>query len=1017
MIKILDPVREADGSWSGLEARLRSVVKGEVRFDDGSRAMYATDASNYRQVPICVVVPRDADDVIAAIAACREAGAPIVSRGGGTSLAGETCNAAVVLDFSKYMNRIVEIDFDAKRARVQPGVVNDDLRSRAEQRHLTWAPDPATHNRNTFGGMLGNNSCGMHAQMGGKSSDNTEELDIVLYDGTRMRVGAASEEELQRIIDAGGRKGEIYGKLRDLRDRYSDQIRAKFPRIPRRVSGFGLDWLLPENGFHVARALVGSEGTCVTILEATVRLIHSPSFRSLAIFGFSDIGTAADHVPFCNEHGPIALEGLDESMFMYMHDKGESTASRALFPDGHAWLIVEFGADTQEDADRKASALAEDFKKREHPPTVKMLERKDEEQRLWALRDAGLGSTSKIPNEPDFYPGWEDSAVDPKDLGDYLRDFQKLMREYDYQASLYGHFGQGCLHCSINFDLFTQPGIEKYRRFVTQAAHLCVKYNGSLSGEHGDGQARGELLPIMFGDELVEAMREFKRIWDPENKMNPGKVVNANKLDADLRWGTTYEPWEPKTHFHFADDKNSFAYAANRCVGTGKCRKHDSGTMCPSYMASKEEAYSTRGRARLLFEMLRGQPLQNGWRNEAVRDALEHCLACKGCKAECPVSVDMATYKSEFLSHYYEGRVRPRNAYAFGLMYWWAKVAALAPAVANALAQAPLLNPVAKLLSGMAPKRRIPAFAAQTFRQWFASRPVRNAGKTSVLLWPDTWNNHFHPTTAMAAVEVLEDAGFQVRIPQRQLCCGRPLYDYGMLDLAKRLLNETLDELRDELRAGTFIVGLEPSCVSVFRDEMCNLLGDDMDARRMQSQTFLLTEFLDKHAPAYTPPFLDAKAVVHQHCHHKSVLDKGSEERVLAKTGLDMTVLDDGCCGMAGAFGFERDHYDMSLTLGERGLLPAVRAASDSTVLVADGFSCREQIAQTTDRLALHPAQVLKMAIDARDGKRPEAFPERRYMSDPRTDAARAARAGGVALAVVGAVAAAALFLLARRRR
>ncbi len=1027
MIKVLGTKETVERSsvevdLDALEKALLDAVHGDVRFDRGSRAMYSTDASNYRQVPLGVVIPRDTQDVEATLRVCREFGAPIVARGGGTSLAGETCNVAVVIDFSKYMNSILEIEWDRKRARVQPGLVNDDLRHAAEERHLTWGPDPATHDRNTFGGMLGNNSCGMHAQMAGKSEENTEELEIITYDGLRMRVGPTSDEELERIISEGGRKGEIYSKLRDLRDRYADLIREKFPKIPRRVSGFAIDQLLPENGFNVARALVGSEGTCVTITEATVRLVHSPPHRSLALFGFKDIATAADHVPFCNEHGPIALEGLDESMFMYMQDKGMSTKQRSMFPDGNAWLIVEFGAENADDADAKANALAKDFESRQDAPTYRLIKDRGQQAELWSLRDAGLGSTSKIPNEPDFYPGWEDSAVDPKDLGDYLRDFQPLMNEFGYKASLYGHFGQGCLHCSINFDLFTAEGIRRYREFVTRAAHLCVKYNGSLSGEHGDGQARGELLPIMYGDALCQAFWEFKMIWDPQDKMNPGKVVHPNKLDADLRWGTSYEPWNPSTHFHLKRDNGSFAYAANRCVGTGKCRKHDSGTMCPSYMATLDEKYATRGRARLLFEMLRGDPLKRTWKNDAVKEALDLCLACKGCKEECPVNVDMATYKAEFLSHYYEGTPRPRNAYAFGLMMYWARIAALIPWIANALAQAPGLNRIAKWAARMDARRRIPPFATQTFRAWFASHQPRNVGKTRVILWPDTWNDHFHPSTAIAAVEVLEDAGFHVTIPQKVLCCGRPFYDYGMLDRAKAMLHDILDELRDEIRAGTMVVGLEPSCVSVFRDEMCDLLGDDIDAGRLAAQTFLFSDFLTKHAPEYKPPKLDGVAIVHQHCHHKAILNSAAERALFDKTGVNYTAPDDGCCGMAGAFGFEEGHYDVSVAVGERRLLPAVRGADAETIIVADGFSCREQIAQMTDRLALHPAQLLKMAIDRRDSPTngsahdAPAYPERAYMADPRAQAKQYRLFGalGVAAVCVAAIASAAVL---RRRR
>ncbi|MBC5827615.1 MAG: FAD-binding oxidoreductase [Candidatus Eremiobacteraeota bacterium] len=990
-----DAVNSADVDSVALERDLREAVRGEVRFDDGSRALYATDASNYRQVPVGVVLPRDADDVEAAVAVCRKYGAPIFARGGGTDLAGSTCNAAVVLDMSKHMNRIVHIDWDKKQARVQPGCVLDDLRDVAEERSLTFGPDPATHNRNTLGGMIGNNSCGMHAQLAGKVEENTDELEILTYDGLRMRVGPTSEDELARIIASGGRRGEIYAKLRAIRDKYGDLIRKRYPDIPRLVSGYPLQELLPEHGFNVARALVGTENTCVTVLEATLRLVHSPPCRTLVVFGFSDIATAADNVPFCNTHGPIALEGLDTSMFAYMHDKGMSTSGRAMFPDGNSWLIVEFGGNTTEEADEKARGLMAAFKSRDVVPSMKLFDDEPQEKLLWDIRESGLGSTSKIPNLPDFYPGWEDSAVGPDKLGPYLRDFQKLLSEYGYHASLYGHFGQGCLHCSIDFDLYTSEGIAKYRKFVTAAAHICVKYGGSLSGEHGDGQARGELLPIMFGDELVRAFGEFKAIWDPHNKMNPGKVVHPYKLDENLRWGTHYDPWEPKTHFGFVEDNGSFAFAANRCVGTGKCRKHDSGVMCPSYMATREEMHSTRGRARLLFEMLDGNPLKNGWQDQAVKDALDLCLACKGCKGECPVNVDMATYKAEFLSHYYEGRRRPVAAYAFGLMYWWAKAAALAPGLVNFIAATPVLRDLAKAAASMAPQRRIPLFAPKTFRKWFAGRAPRNVGKTAVILWPDTWNNHFHPTTAQAAVEVLEDAGFHVTIPKVPLCCGRPLYDYGMLGLAKTMLDEIIDALKPQIEAGVCIVGLEPSCVSVFRDEMANLLHGNEDAKRFKAQTYLLSEFLEKYAPDYAPPKLKRKVIAHAHCHQKSVLDAAAEEKLLKKLGVDYSMPDSGCCGMAGAFGFERgDHYEVSVATGERALLPAVRKAADDTVIVATGFSCREQISQLSRRQALHPAQLVKMALDDRDATSAGPLPERRYMPDPHAAGTAATRQG-----------------------
>ena len=948
-----------------LAAALRERVRGEVRFTDGDRALYSTDASNYRQIPIGVVLPRDADDVADAVEVCRLFNVPIVSRGGGTDLAGSTCNAAVVLDMSKYMNHIFEIDWDGKWARLEPGVVLDDLRDRAEERQLTFGPDPATHNRNTIGGMIGNNSCGMHAQMAGKVEANVEALEILTYDGLRMWVGATSEDELTDIIDEGGRRGEIYRALKAIRDTYADDIRKRFPKIPRLVSGYPLHQLLPENGFNVARALVGTESSCVTVLQAKLRLVHSPPCKTIVVFGFSDIFVAGDHVPFCNQHKPIALEGLDTSMFTYMHDKGMSTSGRAMFPDGNAWLIVEFGGESEAESDHQARALMDAFKQQPHPPSMKLFDDPHEEKQLWRIRESGLGSTSKIPNLPDFYPGWEDSAVAPENVGGYLRELSQLMDKYGYTASLYGHFGQGCVHCSIDFDLYTVAGIKRWTQFLHEAAHLVTRYGGSLSGEHGDGQARGALLPIMFGDTIVRAFREFKAIWDPDGKMNPGKVVDAYPPDENLRWGTHYHPWEPKTHFPFPDDRGSFAYAANRCVGTGACRKHDTGTMCPSYMATREERHSTRGRSRLLFEMLEGNPLRQGWRDPAVKEALDLCLACKGCKSECPVNVDMATYKAEFLSHYFADRVRPISAYAFGFMYRWARAAAYMPRLANLVTQTPGIRSLAKATLNIAPERRIPPFATETFTAWFTDRFARNPGKPRVILWPDTWNNHFRPETAQSAAQVLEAAGFHVEIPSAPLCCGRPLYDYGMLDHAKALLNRTVDTLRPAIRDGVCVVGLEPSCISVFRDELPHLCGNDPDAIRLSKQSLLFSEFLARHAPDFTPPQLRRRAIVHGHCHHKAVLTFDDEEKLLGKLGLDYSVLDSGCCGMAGAFGLEKgEHYTVSIACGERVLLPKVREAAQETLIITDGFSCREQIEQTTGRHALHIAEVVRIALD-----------------------------------------------------
>ncbi|HJU04799.1 MAG TPA: FAD-linked oxidase C-terminal domain-containing protein, partial [Nitrospiraceae bacterium] len=783
----------------------------------------------------------------------------------------------------------------------------------------------------------------------------------------------------------GGRRGEIYRRLRVLRDKYADLIRERYPKIPRRVSGYNLQELLPEHGFDVAKALVGTEGTCVTVLEATLRLVHSPPVRTTVVLGYPDVYAAGDHVSEILEYGPIGLEGMDNVLVENMQIKGQHPQDIKLLPHGQGWLLVEFGGATTEEADEQANRMIAALKKRADAPTITMYDDQEHEKIVWETRKSGLGSTARVPGKPDTWEGWEDSAVPPEKLGQYLRDLRKLFDKYDYGCALYGHFGQGCIHTRIDFDLKTRDGIQKYRSFISDACDLVVGYGGSLSGEHGDGQSRAEFLPKMFGNELVEAFREFKTIWDPDGKMNPHKVVDPYRIDDNLRLGADYNPPQPATHFKYLEDHGSFPKATMRCVGVGECRREHGGTMCPSYRVTREEQHSTRGRARLLWEMLEGDPLKDGWREEAVHDALHLCLACKGCKSDCPVNVDMATYKAEFLSHYYAGRLRPMHAYSMGLIYWWSRLASLMPGVANFFTQTPGLSDVVKTLGGLSVHRQMPPFATRTFTDWFRSRPPKNTQRPTVLLWPDTFNNYFFPETAVSAVEVLEAAGFHVTIPRRSLCCGRPLYDFGMLDLAKHLWREILETLQDDIQAGTPLIGLEPSCVAAFRDELTGLYPNDENAKRLKAQTFTLAEFLESKAAHVTLPTLPRKAIVHGHCHHKAVMGFSAEQKVLKRLGLDFHILDSGCCGMAGSFGFQPgDHYEVSLKVGELVLLPAVRKASKETLVLADGFSCREQILQTTDRHGLHLAQVIHMAL--RDGPRQGPgvpgweYPERRYI-------------------------------------
>jgi FAD/FMN-containing dehydrogenase/Fe-S oxidoreductase len=1005
-------VRSGSHAWSeqaraALQADLERVVDGEVRFDRGTRAMYSTGGSNYRQVPIGIVVPRHVEDIVRALDVCRRHHAPVLGRGGGTSLAGQCCNVAVVFDCSKYLNRIISLDPQLRRARVQPGIILDHLRHVAERHHLTFGPDPATHDHCTIGGMIGNNSCGVHSLMAGKTDDNVESLDIVTYDGACLRVGPTSDAQLEAAIRRGGREGEIYSALRVFRDKYAETIRAGYPQIPRRVSGYNLPWLLPENGFNVARALVGSESTCVMVLDADLRLVNSPQHRTLVALGYPDIYAAADEVPRVLEHKPIGLEGMDDRLVDDIRHIGVEQAALRQLPEGRGWLLVEFGGADRADADAKALAMIEALRRSGSGASSRVFDDRDHEREIWRVRESGLGATAHVTSSRPTWEGWEDSAVPPERLGAYLRQLRRLLDRYGYIGDFYGHFGQGCLHTRINFDLFTAEGIRTFRSFIAEAADLVVSHGGSLSGEHGDGQARAELLPKMFGPQLIRAFGEFKAIWDPEGRMNPGKLVAPYRIDENLRIGSDYNPPSVLTYFRYPEEHGSFARATLRCVGVGECRRTDRGTMCPSFQVTREEMYSTRGRARLLFEMLEGDPLDGGWQNEEVKEALDLCLACKGCKGDCPVHVDMATYKAEFLAHYYEQHWRPRTAWAFGLIHWWARLGARMPSLVNFVTRAPVLRDVSKWIAGMPQSREVPAFAERTFVDWFRSRgrgplPAAGAGER-VLLWPDTFNNHFHPETAIAAVEALESAGFSVSIPSAPVCCGRPLYDYGLLPMATRMLTGLLATLAEEIRLGVPIVVLEPSCAAVFRDEMGNLLPDREDARRLKDRVFLMAEFVQAHRDRFNLGRLDGTALFHGHCHQTSLWGTKADRALLQSLGLKVEAPDTGCCGMAGSFGFEADHYDVSMKVGERVLLPAVRSVSPDTIIVADGFSCREQIAQATSRHALHVAQIVRLAQSA-PARIPELFERQLVIDHAAVTTARLAAYAAAALVGAGAL-------------
>ncbi|MGW3508649.1 FAD-binding and (Fe-S)-binding domain-containing protein [Streptomyces sp. NPDC000994] len=1005
----------AELNVAGLEAALLAEADAEVRFDAGSKGAYATDGSNYRQVPIGVVVPRDVEAGARAVEVCARFGAPVLSRGGGTSLAGQATNTAVIVDWTKYCHALVSVDPGSRTCVVEPGIVLDELNRQLAGHRLQFGPKPSTHTHCALGGMIGNNSCGASAQAYGKTVDNVRRLEILTYDGARMWVGPTSKAERTRIAAEGGRGAEIYAGLDRIVTEYLADVRHGYPDIPRRVSGYNLDSLLPEKGFDVAKALVGSEGTLVTVLRAELDLVPVPPFQSLLVLGYDDICSAADDVPRLLEHSePGQLEALDDRMAQLMREEHAYLDSLRALPEGNSWLLVQFGGDSQEAVDDQARALLRAVGRGEKDSAVAFSDDPEREQEMLKAREAGLGVTARPPDGRETWEGWEDSAVPPDRLGDYLRDLKGLFDEFGYDhPSLYGHFGQGCVHTRIPFALKTAEGVAEFRRFLERAADLVVSYGGSLSGEHGDGQARGELLTRMFGERLVAAFGELKALFDPGNRMNPGKVAEPNPVDGQLRLGPAWRPATVGHHFGYPEDEHSFTRAVMRCVGIGNCRSHQGGVMCPSYRATKEEEHSTRGRARLLFEMLDGHAdsaVQDGWRSTEVRDALDLCLACKGCRSDCPVGVDMAMYKAEFLAHHYAGRPRPAAHYSMGWLPLWARLSRLAPSLANTALHAPVLSRAGKRLAGVDGARQAPVFARESFLQWWRARGSAEpepGDPRAVVLWPDTFSTYFHPAIAQSAVRVLEDAGFRVAVPGRPVCCGLTWISTGQLHTAEKVLRHSLDVLRPWIEAGTPVIGLEPSCTAVFRADGPELLPDDQDMRRLAGRFRTFAEQLVRHAPEdWRPPALSRQATVQTHCHQHAILHDDADRELMRRAHIDADVLDEGCCGLAGNFGFERGHHEVSMAVAEQGVLPAVRAAPPSSLLLADGFSCRTQIEQAgTGREALHLAEALALGLD---GPLPGHLPERlaQRPAKPSQAGGRAATAVAAALAATAATAA-----------
>ncbi len=988
------PVTPADRLL--LADRLSSAVRGDVDFSSSARSVYATDSSNYRQVPLGVVFPRDAADVQTVVRICAEVGAPVLGRGGGTGLAGQTVNVGVVLDFSRHMNKIQSIDPERRVAVVQPGVVLDDLRAACEVHGLTFGPDPATHAWCTLGGMIGNNSCGTHALYAGKTVDNVRRLRIVTAAGEDLWVGSYDDADYADAVAAGGTLARLLGGLRETGRRYADAVRAAYPDIPRRVSGYNLDRILPGEPLHLARLLVGSESTLALTVEAELDLATSPRHRNLVVLGYPDIFVAADAVPDLVAFGLLGLEGMDRTLVHHSQAIGLNAEGIALLPPGDGWLLAEIGDDDPDVTERRTAEFLAGLPDGVH---AKRIDDPAEVKAVWLVREAGLAATAHPPGKPPNHEGWEDAAVPPARLGEYLRRMTALWDRFGYSGAWYGHFGQGCVHTRNPFDLHSLEGLATFRRFIESAADLVAELGGSISGEHGDGQARGELLERMFSADVIEAFRTVKSLFDPAGILNPGKLVDPYPLDTNLRYGPGYRqaPIARQTAFSFAADSGSLQVAAQRCVGVGRCRRDDTGVMCPSYRATRDEKHSTRGRAKMLVEMFNGETTPASWRNDDVHEALELCLSCKGCAVDCPVGVDMATYKAEFNHHFYAKRIRPRVMYALGLLPWASRLATRIPRLASGALRIRGIGTLLRRSAGVTTSRSAPAFARKPFRRTSTARALNQADRATVVLWPDTFTNAFDPQLGSDTAAALAAAGETVHVPTQWGCCGRTLYDPGMLDLARRALRNVLDILDPFTSRGIPVVVPEPSCLSSFRDELPNLLPDDPRAARLAglarslSEHLLATGALDRVPAVTTSGDRESggggdsggrsdgdgtsrpdrgPVIVHPHCHGRASVGVNADRDVLSRLGYRPQTLDAGCCGLAGSYGFSAGTAPIAESIARDHWLPrldeAVQAAggvSAGVTVAMDGFSCITQLDQLDGRAHRTVASLIAEAL------------------------------------------------------
>ena len=944
-----------------LSQHLGRLIDGEVKFDQVTRMIYSTDASIYQIEPLGVVIPRSVEDVIATIETAINFNVPVLPRGGGTSLAGQTIGRSIVIDFSKYLNNVIEINQEEKWARVQPGIILDELNHQIRDLNLLFSPDPSTSSRGNVGGAIGNNSCGAHSIVWGKTVDNVIELNGVLSNGDQVKFTELSGSDFDLKMDGESFESEIYRKLSSVIADNKEEITNRFPKIQRRVSGYNLDELISPGNLNMARFVTGSEGTLLTITDAKVNLVEIPKIKALGVIHFDDMFKSMEATPLVLESKPSAVEMIGEMILKQA--KSNIVYSKMMdFIDGEpqSLLVVEYTGDSFSEIDSKLNSLENLIKSKRLGYSVVRLLSNSDQNKVWNVRKAGLGLMMNSPGDAKPIPFVEDTAVDPQLLPEFVRKFDLIVKENGTTAGYYGHASVGCLHIRPVINLKNQVGVDQMTSIADSVSDLVLEFGGSLSGEHGDGLVRSSFNKKMFGSKIYNAFNDVKLAFDPKNIMNPGKIVDSQSIQENLKIGPNYKPEQIKTNFNFHKE-NGFNSAIEMCNGQGACKKIIGGTMCPSYMVTRDEEHSTRGRANALRGYISGKlTAENSV--DRIREVLDLCLECKACKSECPSNVDMTKLKYEFLHQYHQNKRYSLRDFIFGNFRKFAQYGSAMAPISNWVMRNDIFRKILFSFIGIDHRRKIPEFAQHSFTNWYQNNRnifgPHKKNSTKVILFPDTFTNYNHPEIGINTYKVLVSLGYEVVVPELK-CCGKPLLSKGMLPKAKSLASENIKILSQIIDHDSVIVGIEPSCLLTIFDDYPDLLNQDLEIKNIINKVMLVGDLIvrdfSKGLPDKLFKAVDSKVLFHGHCHQKSLFGTSKINQLLnLLPSIVVEEIQSGCCGMAGTFGFESEHYEISIKMAKKNLVDKINNQSGDFLLVSDGISCRQQIDHTLGIKSLH---------------------------------------------------------------